>query len=49
MPVRIAIPEPTSSDAEYNGRALPQYLDALRAAGAEPVVVALSAPQERVA
>jgi putative glutamine amidotransferase len=49
MPVLIAIPEPTSSDAEYNARALPQYVDALRAAGAEPVVVPLSATQERVA
>ncbi len=49
MLVRIAIPEPTSSDAEYNGRSLPQYVDALRAAGAEPVVVPLSEPQERVA
>lgn len=49
MAVRIAIPEPTSSDAEYNQRALPQYVEALKAAGAEPVVVALSEPQERVA
>lgn len=49
MPVRIAIPEPTSKDVEYNARALPQYLDALKAAGAEAVVVPLSAPQERVA
>jgi putative glutamine amidotransferase len=49
MPVRIAIPEPTSIDAEYNARALPQYLEALKAAGAEPIVVPLSAPQERVA
>jgi putative glutamine amidotransferase len=49
MPVRIAIPEPTSNDAEYNQRALPQYVKALEAAGAEPVVVALSEPQERVA
>lgn len=49
MAVRIAIPEPTSSDTEYNGRALPQYIDALKAAGAEAVVVPLSAPQERVA
>jgi putative glutamine amidotransferase len=46
MLVRIAIPEPTSSDPEYNGRALPQYLDALKAAGAEVVVVPLSATQE---
>jgi putative glutamine amidotransferase len=48
MAVRIAIPEP-SCDAEYNGRALPQYVEALKAAGAEPVVVPLSATQERVA
>ena len=43
------IPEPTSSDAEYNQRALPQYVDALKAAGAEPVVIPLREPQERVA
>jgi putative glutamine amidotransferase len=49
MAVRIAIPEPTSSDREYNQRALPQYVEALKAAGAEPVVVPLSEPQERVA
>jgi putative glutamine amidotransferase len=49
MAVRIAIPEPTSTDLEYNGRSLPQYVNVLRAAGAEPVVVPLSAPQERVA
>ena len=49
MAVRIAIPEPTSSDTEYNQRALPQYVEALKAAGAEPVMVPLSEPQERVA
>jgi putative glutamine amidotransferase len=49
MAVRIAIPEPTSDDKEYNLRALPQYVEALKAAGAEPVVVPLSEPQERVA
>ena len=49
MAVRIAIPEPTSSDAEYNQRALPQYVEALKAAGAEAVVVPLSETQERVA
>jgi putative glutamine amidotransferase len=49
MAVRIAIPEPTSSDPEYNGRALPQYVAALEAAGAEPVVVRLSQPQQQVA
>lgn len=49
MSVRIAIPEPTSSDAEYNQRALPQYVKALEAVGAEAVVVPLSAPQQSVA
>ena len=49
MPPRIAIPEPTSNDTEYNQRSLPQYVAALKAAGAEPVVVPLSEPQERVA
>jgi putative glutamine amidotransferase len=49
MPARIAIPEPTSTDAEYNARALPQYVKALEAAGAEPVVVPLNESQERVA
>ena len=39
MAVRIAIPEPTSDDPEYNQRALPQYLEAVKAAGAESVVV----------
>ncbi|HUA99195.1 MAG TPA: gamma-glutamyl-gamma-aminobutyrate hydrolase family protein [Terracidiphilus sp.] len=48
MTVRIAIPVP-SIDAEYNGRSLPSYLDALRAAGAEPVVVPLDEPQALVA
>jgi len=49
MAVRIAVPEPTSCDQEYNGRALPPYVEALRAAGAEPVVIPLGEPQERVA
>jgi len=48
MAVRIAIPVP-SSEEEYNGRALPAYLEALKAAGADPVVVPLSATQEQVA
>jgi putative glutamine amidotransferase len=41
MSVRIAIPEPTSTDVEYNQRALPQYLSALQAAGAESLVIPL--------
>jgi len=49
MAVRIAIPVPTSSDPEYNQRSLPPYVDALKAVGAEPVVVPLNEPQEHVA
>lgn len=49
MSVKIAIPVPTVSDAEYNERSLPPYLAALEAAGAEPVVVPLDQSQERVA
>jgi putative glutamine amidotransferase len=49
MAVRIAIPEPTSDDPEYNQRALPQYVAAVEAAGAEPVVVPLHETQDRIA
>src|ERR1700722_18488144 len=49
MPPRIAIPEPTSDEPEYNQRSLPQYVAAVEAAGAEPVVIHLREPQERVA
>jgi putative glutamine amidotransferase len=49
MSVYIAIPEPTSSDAEYNQRSLPPYIEALKAAGATPVVAPLNEPQARVA
>lgn len=49
MSICIAIPEPTSTDPEYNGRALPQYVQALESAGAEALIVPLSATQERVA
>jgi putative glutamine amidotransferase len=49
MPPRIAIPEPTSDDPEYNARALPQYIAAVQAAGAQPVVVPLHETRERVA
>jgi len=49
MAVRIAIPEPTGDNREYNDRALPQYLSALQAAGAEPVVVHLNESQAHVA
>jgi putative glutamine amidotransferase len=49
MPVRIAIPEPTSSDPAYNQRSLPPYLAALHAAGATPIVIPLHERQDRVA
>ncbi|HZB89254.1 MAG TPA: gamma-glutamyl-gamma-aminobutyrate hydrolase family protein [Terracidiphilus sp.] len=49
MSVRIAIPEPTSTDTEYNQRALPPYLAALHAAGLTPIVVPLHERPDRVA
>jgi len=49
MNVRIAIPEPTSTDAAYNERSLPQYIAALEAAGASPIVVPVNGPQDLVA
>jgi putative glutamine amidotransferase len=47
LPIRIAIPVP-SVDAEYNQRALPQYCEALEAAGATPVVVRLDETPENI-
>jgi putative glutamine amidotransferase len=49
MTVHIAIPEPTGSNPAYNERALPQYVKALEATGATPVIVPLREPQEKVA
>jgi len=49
MAILIAIPEPTSLDVEYNGRALPQYVESLEAAGAQAVVIPLNATQAHVA
>lgn len=49
MTIRIAIPEPTSTDAAYNARSLPPYLSALQSAGAVPVVIPLHERQDRVA
>jgi putative glutamine amidotransferase len=49
MPPRILIPEPASLDADYSRRALPPYLEALRASGAEPVVVSLDETQSQIA
>jgi putative glutamine amidotransferase len=49
MKPKIAIPQPTSDKPEYNARALPQYEDAVRAAGGEPVVVPLGATPAEIA
>jgi len=49
MSVKIAIPEPTSLDHAYNSRALPQYIQALRSAGATPLPIPLTEPPETVA
>ncbi len=49
MSVRIAIPEPTGRDQDYNQRSLPAYIAALEAAGATAVVVPLGEGQERTA
>jgi putative glutamine amidotransferase len=38
---RIAIPEPTSTDAAYNQRSLPQYIHAIKAAGGIAIPIAL--------
>src|ERR1700761_4998908 len=38
---RIAIPEPTSTDPEYNQRAFPQYLRAIESAGGIAVPIPL--------
>ncbi|HWC19930.1 MAG TPA: gamma-glutamyl-gamma-aminobutyrate hydrolase family protein [Terriglobales bacterium] len=49
MKPRIAIPEPTSTNAEYNERALPQYKAAIEAEGAEAVVIPAGASPHQIA
>lgn len=49
MSVRIAIPEPTSTDTEYNQRSLPPYIAALHAAGLTAIVIPLHERPDRVA
>ncbi|HUX45915.1 MAG TPA: gamma-glutamyl-gamma-aminobutyrate hydrolase family protein [Terracidiphilus sp.] len=49
MQLRIAIPEPTAADHEYNQRALPPYLAALQSAGAVPLLVPLHERPDRIA
>jgi putative glutamine amidotransferase len=47
-PPRIAIPVPHSGDREYAERALPQYEEAVRGAGGEPVRIELDQPPAQV-
>jgi len=46
---RIAIPEPTSTDLEYNQRSWPQYAEAVEAVGGEAVKIPLAASPAEVA
>jgi putative glutamine amidotransferase len=46
---RIAIPQPRFHADEYNQRSLPQYVAALKSAGAEPVVIDLSSTNAEIA
>jgi putative glutamine amidotransferase len=48
MSVRIAIPEPTSLDPDYNQRSLPPYVEALEAAGATAVLISTRETPEGV-
>lgn len=47
--IRIGIPVPTWADAEYNHRCWPQYAEAVRTAGGEPVSLALGLQMEQLA
>jgi len=47
-PPRIAIPVPHSGDREYAERSLPQYENAIRQAGGEPVRIELDQPPAEV-
>jgi putative glutamine amidotransferase len=49
MPLRIAIPMPHSSNAEYAERAIPQYERAVQLAGGEPIRIPLDKPTSDVA
>ena len=48
MAPRIAIPVPHSGDAEYAERSLPQYEEAIKRAGGEPVRIPLDAAPDDV-
>lgn len=45
----IAIPEPCSYDRAYSQRAFPAYLNAIEAAGGEPLTISLDSTPEEVA
>lgn len=47
--IRIAIPEPTSTDHAYNARSLPQYIAALHSAGLTATVIPLAETPAHVA
>jgi len=49
MKCRVAIPEPTSTNAEYNEHALPQYINAVEAEGGEALVVPAKATPHEIA
>ena len=49
MKPRIAIPIPTSTDPEYNARSWPQYAEAVRRAGGEPVEIPLHLSPRQIA
>jgi len=49
MKPRIAIPIPTSINLEYNGRSWPQYAEAVKRAGGEPVEIPLNAMPREIA
>jgi putative glutamine amidotransferase len=49
VPPRIAFPEPHSAKPDYNARSIPQYRDAVIAAGGELVVLPLNATNEEIA
>jgi len=46
---RIAIPEPTSDDPEYNQRSWRQYAEAVEAVGGQPIKIPLEASPAEVA
>ncbi|HEX7159519.1 MAG TPA: gamma-glutamyl-gamma-aminobutyrate hydrolase family protein [Edaphobacter sp.] len=49
MKPRIAIPVPTSTNADYNAKSWPQYGEAVTRAGGEPVEIPLNATPREIA